>query len=274
MKLALMIDVPETIPDESYVRVPGGSFEETLSLAAEIGFDGVELLVDHPERARFEGLPQALAQTGLTVAAINSGRLYFDYGLELITSDPKGQKAGRDALLALAYQTAPFQAPINIGVIRGLPAEVDTATARERLVTILQNTADQITAVGASLILEPSNRQEFPFITSTADGLALVKLIDRPNVSLMLDTFHMSLENESFVDSFTMAIPVLRHIHFLDRLRNPPSTSSDEFDFDGVLQVLHEHNYDHYLSMPMLRNGDIAATTEIITALKTAIKIL
>jgi hypothetical protein len=63
MKLALMIDVPNTIPNESYVRVPSGSFEETLALAAKLGFDGVELLIDHPNVGNLRP-PLECASTG------------------------------------------------------------------------------------------------------------------------------------------------------------------------------------------------------------------
>lgn len=272
MKLALMIDVPNTVPNDGYVRVPGGSFEESLTLAAEMGFDGVELLIDHPDRADISTLPRALAQTGLTVAAINSGRLFFEYGLGLVSPDANIQAASRAALLALARQTAPLNAPINIGVFRGLPDDAHRAGADEQLITILQEAADEIASLGVMLVLEPSNQVEFPFITSTSEGLAFVEQIDRPNVSLMLDTFHMSIEAETMTQSFTAAFPLLHHIHFLDRHRNPPSAASTDFDFGGILRVLCQSNYRHYLSMPLLQSGNIADTTQIITELKTAIR--
>jgi sugar phosphate isomerase/epimerase len=272
MKLALMVDAPNTIPGDGYVKVPAGSYMETLALAAELGFDGVEILIGHPETAEIEFLQAAAAETGLEVAAINSGRLYFDYGLGLVSDDSSVRAASRTALLALVRQTTPLKVPINIGVFRGLPAPGNQVEAFSQLVTLLQETADEIVETGVILVLEPGNQIEFPFIYSSADGIALVKQVNRKNVALMLDTFHMSIENEIFSDAFAEAMPMLRHIHFLDRHRNPPSFQSEDFDFIGVLQTLRRHNYQHFISMPLLQNGDFTKTADTVAALKTAIK--
>jgi D-psicose/D-tagatose/L-ribulose 3-epimerase len=272
MKLALMIDVPNTIPNESYVRVPSGSFEETLALAAKLGFDGVELLVDHPNRADLSSLPAALAKTGLTVAAINSGRLYFEYGLGLVSEEPAIRTASQEALLALVYQTAHFQAPINIGVFRGLPQNGNQDWAIQHLKGILQETPEEIAHLRVKLVLEPGNKIEITFIYSTAEGIALVEQINRRNVSLMLDTFHMSVENETIAHSLSTAMPMLQHIHFLDRLRNPPSYRSQKFDFTNTLRTLHRHQYPYFISMPMLQNGNVTATRSVVSAIKRAAK--
>jgi sugar phosphate isomerase/epimerase len=272
MKLALMIDVPNTIPNQSYVRVPFGSFDETLTLAARLGFDGVELLIDHPNRLDLSDLPAALSKTGLTVAAINSGRLYFDYALGLVSDVPAIRESSRAALMALVHQTAPFQAPINIGVFRGLPQNGNRAWAYQQLKGILQETADEIADLGIMLVLEPGNQLEFPFIYSTDDGISLVQKVNRRNVSLMLDTFHMSVEHENLTSSLTAAMPMLHHIHFLDRQRNPPSHRSQSFDFSGVLRILHRHQYPHFISMPLLQNGNLNATRNIVSAIRRAVQ--
>ncbi|MFZ0548370.1 MAG: sugar phosphate isomerase/epimerase family protein [Candidatus Promineifilaceae bacterium] len=271
MKLALMIDAPNAIPGDSYVKVPTGPYKETLALAAEMGFDGVEILIDHPDTNEFGALQEAAARTGMEVAAINSGRLYFDHGLGLVSEDADVREASRAALLALAHQTALFKVPINIGVFRGLPAPENRADAASQLMTILQETADKVADIGVTLVLEPGNKFEFPFIYSTADGIALVEQAGRPNIALMLDTFHLSMENESLPNAFEVAMPLLRHIHFLDRQRNPPSNQSEDFDFIGVLQMLQRHNYQHFISMPLLQDGDITKTADRIAALRTAI---
>lgn len=272
MKLALMVDAPNTIPGESYVKVPSGPYMETLGLAAELGFDGVEILIGRPETADIESLQAAVAQTGMQVAAINSGRLYFDYGLALISADAVIQTAGRTALLDLARHTAPLQAPINIGVFRGLPAARKQAEAFNLLVEILQETADEIAELDITLMLEPGNQKEFPFIYSTAVGIACVEQTNRPNVALMLDTFHMSMEDESLTDAFAAAIPMLKHIHFLDRQRNPPSDKSEGFDLISVLETLQRYHYQHYISMPLMQDDDLVKTADRISALKSTIE--
>jgi sugar phosphate isomerase/epimerase len=234
-----------------------------------LGFDGVEVMVGKVTVAEIDALGAALAQTGLGLAAINSGRLYFDYGLALLAADRDAAAAARDALRELVQLTAPLAAPINIGFFRGLPPPSDPAAA-DRLVTILQETADEIATFKTELLLEPSNEKEFPFICSTVEGMQLVQRIARPNVRLMLDTFHMSVQAEDLVASLTEAMPLLRHIHLMDRDRNPPSSASKAFDLNGVLATLRRHHYQHYLSMPLVQSGDREATEQIVAALRVA----
>lgn len=269
MKLALMIGTPDTVADSGYVTIPTGAFADSLALAATLGFDGVEVLIGKPNAAEIDALGTALANTGLAVAAINSGRLYFDYGLALLSQDVAVQTAAREALRELVRLTAPLAAPINIGVFRGMPSPVDAA-ANEHLVRILQEIADEIAGLKIDLMLEPSNEKEFPFICSTPEGLALVERIGRPNVKLMLDTFHMSIQEEDLAASLQQAMPVLRHVHLLDRERNPPSRDSKRFDLLGVLQTLQHYDYQHFLSLPLLQNGDRMATEKVVAALRSA----
>jgi sugar phosphate isomerase/epimerase len=267
MKLALMIGGLDAAPGSGYLTIPTGSYADSLPLAAELGFDGVEVLVGKPTAGEIDALGTALTRTGLALAAINSGRLYFDYGLALLAEDRDAEKAARDALRELVRVTAPLAAPINIGFFRGLPLSSESAAA-DRLVLIMQEIADEIAALDVELLLEPSNEKEFPFIYSTAEGLRLVKRIARPNVCLMLDTFHMSVQGEDLAASLAEAMPLLRHIHFLDRDRNPPSSASEAFDLPGVVTTLRRHNYQHFLSMPLVRNGDRQATKQIVAALR------
>lgn len=270
MKLALMIGTPDAIPGSGYVTVPTGAYADTLALAAALGFDGVEVLIGKPTAAEIDDLTTALARTGLTLAAINSGRFYFDYGLALLAHDKVTRISARKALRELVQLTAPLAAPINIGVFRGKPSRVDQA-ANERLIVILREIADEIAELQIDLMLEPSNEKEFPFICSTPEGLALVERISRPNVRLMLDTFHMSVQEEDLAASLEMALPVLRHVHLLDRQRNPPSYDSQRFDLDGVLQTLQRHHYQHFLSVPLMQNGDRKATKKLVAALRSAV---
>lgn len=269
MKLALMVGAPDAIPGSGYLTVPTGPYDDSLALAADLGFDGVEILVGQPTAAEIDALSAALARTGLTVAAINSGRLYFDRGLALLAEDAATRRAARDALHHLASLTAPLSAPINIGVLRGLPSASDPAAA-DRLVTIMREIADDVAEWEVALMLEPSNAKEFPFICSTAEGIQLVERVARPNVRLMLDTFHMSVQEENVPQSLAQAMPLLRHVHLLDRQRNPPSVGSDGYDLRGILETLHRHNYQHFLSLPLLQNGDENATERLVAALRSA----
>jgi sugar phosphate isomerase/epimerase len=90
----------------------------------------------------------------------------------------------------------------------------------------------------------------------------------------MLDTFHMAAENEDAPASIERAMPYLRHIHFLDKERNPPSPADAHIDVPGILRALARARYRHYLSMPLVRGAGPEATEAIVQQLRLAIAAL
>jgi sugar phosphate isomerase/epimerase len=271
MKLALMIGAPDMQGQGGYVAVPTGSFDQTVGAAARLGFDGVEVLAAERVDGDLYALKTALAQAGLKLAGLNSGRLMSDLGLMLLCGNTQQCNLTRSAMYDLIRLAAPFATHINIGMFRGLPDPPGNGPARARLITILQELGDYAARLGVELLLEPQNQKEFPFIYSTRDGVALVREVGRPNVALMLDTFHMMMEHEEATTSLELAMPYLRHIHFLDKDRNPPAPDDPVVDVRGILRTLARHNYRHYLSMPLVRGQGEAATAALVRDLRAAL---
>jgi sugar phosphate isomerase/epimerase len=175
----------------------------------------------------------------------------------------------RDAIYELIRLAAPFEGHINIGMFRGMPTTADQAPSVAKLVTRLRELADYAARLQVQLLIEPANRKEFPFISTTQEGIDMVKAVDRPNFGLMLDTFHMAVEKEDMCDSIRRARSYLHHIHFLDLDRNPPSRTSAGIDIPAVLATLADSGYQHYLSMPLMKDGGDAATAEVARYLRS-----
>ncbi len=269
-KLALMIGAPDMQGEGGYVAVPSGPYSSTVGTAARLGFAGVEVLAAQRIDGDLFELRQALADSHVVVAGFNSGRLLSDFGLMLLCGTSQQCALTRSAMYGLIRYAAPFATHINIGMFRGMPTDPDQAPARSRLVGILQELADYAARLDVELLLEPQNRKEFPFIYSTADGIALVEQVARPNVGLMLDTFHMHMEGEDAPASIERAMPYLRHIHFLDMRRNPPAPGDPDIDVTGILQTLARRGYKHYLSMPLVRDAELGATEDVVRQLRAA----
>jgi sugar phosphate isomerase/epimerase len=269
MKFALMVGAPDMMDEGGYVATPTGLFRETIERAARLGFDGVEILAARRVAGDLYALRKALTNTRIEVAGINSGRLLSEEGLALLCGTSRHCAMTRTAMFDLIRFAAPFRTHINIGMFRGLPPDTDSEASFERLVGILRRFADYAASLNVDLLIEPQNRKEFPFIYSTAEGIKFVEQVNRPNVGIMLDTFHMLLEAENMPASIERAMPYLRHIHLLDKDRNPPSHSSTEIDLPGIMGVLARHRYRHYLSMPLVSGKDDSATVEALRHLRT-----
>jgi len=271
MKLALMVGAPDMAEQGGYVETPVGSFAETFARARQIGFDGAEVLYGERLTGDVYRLREAVRTTQVQVAGFNSGRLFFDHGLQLLCGSSRHCALTQASIYDLIRLSGAFSTNINIGMFRGMPASEDQAPALTSLVSKLQQLADYAAHLDVRLLLEPANKQEFPFIASTQEGIEIVRRVGRPNVNLMLDTFHMAVEKEDICDSLEMAMPHLYHIHFLDLDRNPPGRDSVGVDMEAVVECLVRNQYRHYLSMPLVKGQPDAGTREIVMDIKKAI---
>jgi len=75
---------------------------------------------------------------------------------------------------------------------------------------------------GVTLNMEALNRFEGYLINVASECVAYVRVVDRPNVKVMLDTFHMNIEEESLPGAIREAGPLLGHFHVGEANRRPP----------------------------------------------------
>ena len=113
------------------------------------------------------------------------------------------------------------------------------------------------------LCLEPINRYETTLINSVAQGLELIEAVGADNFGLLLDTFHMNIEEPTIEASLRAAGSHLFHFHVADSNRWYPGAG--HMNFAHLLTVLHDIGYDGWVSgefMPQ-PDGDAAAREAI-----------
>ena len=73
------------------------------------------------------------------------------------------------------------------------------------LVEALQECSAAAVQAGVRYALEPLNRYETTLIHTVADGLTLIEEVGAANFGLLLDTFHMNIEEPSIEESIRQA---------------------------------------------------------------------
>ncbi len=259
MKLSLAVQTAEVqfIP----VALLRGAFEEKLAKAAALGADGVELMPADPAALDAAAIRASLEQNKLGAAAIGSGGVKFVTGLSLLHPDPKKADQARARLDDLIELAAAGGAPlVTVGSFRGLLAPVGSG-GRERLVSILQQAGAYAQSRGVRLAIEPLNRYEADLINNADEGLAFLEAVGHPAVGLLLDTYHVNIEESSWTDPFrrVMAAGKLWHVHLGDNNRLPPGQGL--IDFAAIVTTLQQIGYTDWLSAELLAlpDGDIAA---------------
>jgi sugar phosphate isomerase/epimerase len=272
MKLALTIQTPE-VPAQVPVALLSGTLEEKLAKAAGMGADGVELITTEPAGLDLPALKNQLDKNGLQVAAIASGGMAFAAKLTLLNSDVGIALLARQRLDELIQLAAELGAEVvTIGSFRGR-AGTDKKRSRAELAEVLRGAATIAEREGVRLALEPLNRFESDLINNVEEGLAFVKELDNPAVGLLLDTFHINIEEASWTEPFVRAMTAgkLFHIHLGDNNRLPPGKGL--IDFAAILRTLDEIGYAGWLSAELLGKPDPdTAGQQTIDHMKSLIK--
>ncbi len=220
-----------------------GRLAEGLRVAAECGFSMVELSLRTVEEIEADRLAGMLGEHHLSLAAIATGQSCIHDSLCL--SDPRREVhvATVKRLMSLIELATKFNAAVIIGGIRGELSGTAKEQDQQRVGAIeaIRECARFATAHDVMLLIEPINRYETNFINSTADGLALLNKIGEPSVKLLLDTFHMNIEDACITAALREAGDRLGYVHVADSNRCAPGQG--HIDYLSVLQTLAEIGY-------------------------------
>jgi 5-keto-L-gluconate epimerase len=107
---------------------------------------------------------------------------------------------------------------------------------------------------GIRLALEPINRYETTLINNTAQGLELIELVDADNFGLLLDTFHMNIEEPDIEAGIRACGKRIFHFHVADSNRWYPSAG--HLDFKSILTTLFDTSYTGWVSGEFLPKPD------------------
>ncbi len=257
MKLSLCIQTPE-FSQPLPVALLSGAFEEKLEKAARLGYDGVELLPVRPEQLDPAELRAALRHAGLAAVAVSSAGLRLFGGLTLLDPDPAVAAAARRSLFDLIELAAALDAPVvTVGSFKGwLRSAAAGAQARGELVTCLHLAGARARPAGIRIAVEALNRYESDLANTAEDTLTLVQEVGHPNVGVLLDTYHMNIEERDPAGALraTAAAGRLYHVHIADSNRLPPGCG--HIDFARIVLALHAAGYHEYLSAELLPQPD------------------
>ncbi len=237
-----------------------GDFQANVAKIARWGYEGVELAIRDPRLINADEIARVLEGYGLPVPAIGTGQAWGEERLSFTDPDPAIRMAAIERVKSHIPFAARMGALIIIGLVRGiLQREVDQAQAMVWLVAALQECCKAAAPHKVRLALEPLNRYETPLVNTVAQGLELIEWVGADNLGLLLDTFHMNIEEPSIEGSIRQAGDRLFHFHVADSNRWHPGAG--HLDFRSILEALFATGYEGFVSgefMP-LPDADTAA---------------
>jgi D-psicose/D-tagatose/L-ribulose 3-epimerase len=215
------------------------AFERT----ARFGYDLIEVCMEDPALLTADTVATHASDFGLKVGICGA----FGPDRDVSHEDPDIRLRGVSYLktcVSFAHEVGsphvagPMFAPT--GQTRLLDS-TERAAQRTRAAESLREVADFAGARGVSLAIEPLNRFETDLINTTEQGLEFCDQIGAENVGLLLDTFHLNIEEKSIADAVRAAGPRLIHVQVSENDRGAPG--SGHIPWEEFFSALREIDY-------------------------------
>jgi D-psicose/D-tagatose/L-ribulose 3-epimerase len=130
----------------------------------------------------------------------------------------------------------------------------DKKTARKNSIESVRAAAGEAAKYDITLMLEVVNRFEHFLLNSAAEGVDFAKEVNMPNVKLLLDCFHMNIEEDSLGEAIRFAGKHLGHLHIGECNRKVPGKGHMPWQDVGV--ALRDIGFDGSVVMePFVRMG-------------------
>lgn len=201
---------------------------ELVPKVADIGFDWIEFPLESIGEFDYSEAAAIVQDHGLgvsTCVAMGPDR-------DLIHEDKNIRANGMDYIRLSVEATEALGATNLVGPIYSAVGRTWQSTPEQRardldlLVDNLKELSTYAGNHGVILGIEPLNRFETSFINLADQAIEVVDRVDHPNCKIMLDTFHMNIEEKSAGNAIRSVGPRLAHLHACENDRGAPGSGN------------------------------------------------
>lgn len=234
------------------------NYEETMKKVADIGFDILEVGADHiyhMNDGELEKMDASAKKFGLTLT-VNSGPAK-EY--DLASSNPDVRANGVKYLNTILQHMKKIHSPSLVGAVYSFwPsdfADTDKEALWERSIASLKEVSKTAEKLDIEIALEVLNRNETCILTDCREAIEYCGLVGSHKVNLLLDTYHMNIEEDNMADALRLAGGLLGHLHVGECNRKLPGMNGS-IPWAEVGQALRDINYQKAVVMePFLLKG-------------------
>lgn len=228
----------------------GEEIDKSIERVARFGYDAIEL-VGEPEQYDGEAIRRRCADAGIAVSSICS--IYTGEVRDLTNKDAGNRAKAVDYSKSVADFAAASGAAVMIiapSPVGKMAPESAPEQEWEWAVEGIREVADHAARQDVKLCIEAWNRYETHYLNRIPQTLELMRAVDRPNVGVMGDTFHMNIDDPDIAGAIREAGPAMIHIHFADSNRAAPGQGHT--DFVPIMQALKDIDYKGYITFELL----------------------
>ncbi|MBZ0302541.1 MAG: sugar phosphate isomerase/epimerase [Anaerolineae bacterium] len=231
----------------TWVWVSPLTTDEVARLApkiAQMGFDWFEVALEGLDDLDYATAAAILRDNGLGTsicAAMGTDRDLIHPDKAIRDNGVTYIKHCVDAVKTLGGNAVGGPLYSSVGRVWRMSAD-ERARDTELLVKQLRGLAEYAGDQGVMLCVEPLNRFETSFINLATQAIEVVDRVAHPSCRVMLDTFHMNVEESSLGDAIRAAGSRLAHFHACENDRGAPG--SGHVPWSNVAAALKDIQYD------------------------------
>jgi len=225
------------------------SINELFPKISKLGFDVVEIAVEDPALIDIKKVKSALNDHKLKASICGA----FGSSRDLTNESKQIQQTGLayiESCLDICAEMGVdfFGGPMYSAVGKARMLKPDQRKAEWDLaVKNLQLVCEMAAARNLKIALEPLNRFESDLVNTADDVLRMVNDINHPAACIMLDSFHMSIEERDVEKAIVSAGNKLIHLQVSENYRGAPGTGQtpwndyrrglEQIGYDGIVTI-------------------------------------
>ena len=235
-------------------------YDKYIDKAADIGFDILEFqaqpLLDISD-TRLKEIKAHAESRGLTLTY----SLGLDPRYDISSPDESIRKGGVAYLSEIMKKMHVMDGKVISGVSYagwGSPNYIvnDKRPLLENSIRSMRELVQVAGSLGIKYCVEAVNRFEGALLNTAKEAVAYVEEVDSPHIGVLLDTYHMNIEEESIGAAIRYAGDKLFAFHTGENNRTPPGMGYGHLDWDEIFKALADVNFKgQIVSEPFVMMG-------------------
>jgi len=223
---------------------------DRFEAAQAAGFDYVETNASRVAALTDEEFGKLAAQVAQMKIPLAASMSFIPGSIKLTgpETDPAKQMSYVTGVLGRLKRLGVKVVVFGSGGARRVPDGFSRDEAFAQLVDFCRRIAPVARDNGITIVVEPLRKQETNIINTAREGLALVKAVDRPEIRLLVDYYHLAEEGEN-ADIIAEAGPPLVHAHIANPTGRVFPLNADESPYAGFFSNLCNIKYQGRLSI-------------------------
>lgn len=218
--------------------------QNRISFAKSIGYDFIESglsALSTIEQSEIDEFGVFLKEIKMPCASTNG---MFPPEIKLI-----GREADREIIKDYMYNAFDkikiLECPVCVlgsGGARCVPEGYSLDEAYDEFTQLVSDViAPIIEEYGKTLAIEPLNFKECNIVNTVADSMRVVKAVNKPSVTTLIDYYHVMVNGED-IEEFVQYKGYIKHVHIASRGRYYPRPYYGD-DYKGFFDVLRRAEY-------------------------------